>query len=141
MSRRRFVPDSGVAAVDMLFNMMLFFFLTTVVSVKARTLADDVAVPGGDENIAPIVVRLESPPREETPGVFSLQSPGKHPAPAADAPIPQWLKDLCDAAAAQGDNASPVVVQIECTDHLTHAQCKRGVKELWQAAPACNYQY
>jgi hypothetical protein len=141
MRRRRYTPDSSISTVDMLFNVLLFFFLTTVLSVKARSLADDVKVPGADDAGAPVVVRLEAPATDAAPARFSLQSPGQHAPPASDAEIPGWLAGICGATATAGDEAKSVIVQVECTDTTTHAQCKGGVRDLWQRAPRCDYQY
>ena len=141
MARRKFVADIGIGSTDMLFNLLLFFFITTVLVAKAPSLADDVAVPGGDSKAVPVVVRLDGAPTDDQPARFSLKSAGNVAAPPAELGIGAWLKQVCDVPATGDDKPTPVVVQIECPDDVTHAQCKRGVRDLWLAAPACQYQY
>lgn len=126
-----FVPDNRTAMLDLVFLLFGFFFVTTVISVRAPSVADDVASEDPGKNEAAIVVQIES--FEATGPRLVLVSNADRAAPVAGASVQTWLATTCGTKTAR--------VEVGCPDDATHVACKKGLSRIRRQAPACRYRY
>jgi len=137
MNRVRYHLDTSIGTIDLLWNLVQVFFLTTFVVVRPLgALLAAPSVPSSGPGRAVVLTADESrwagSTAAERAESLAAVPDGGGEAAAPDQPLDLWLGSRCDDA---------LVVQVDLPSTATHRECQEVMALLLERAPRCQFQY
>lgn len=141
MNTSRYCLDTSTGQVDLCWNLVQLFVVTTFLLARPSSGALSGAVTEGVGSDPPVQLAADSVRWDAATSVderlASLDVTARGPLAAGPSGTPPlaWMASGCEAAPV------PVVVQFACPDTASHRDCRDVVVALMTAAPRCNLQY